>query len=393
MRGGPISFACYYGAYSPELTGGPRTILAFLSHLDPARFRPVLVTHRESPLSDGARALGVPVELVPPPGLLSAGGGAALRYSWRQRAATLRAMGPYTGELRRVLRRHAVRGVWARNVRSVMLVGPAARREGVPLVWDIGLEKPLHGAMRLIHPAALLLSTRVVTQASVQFREVVGPRLARAFASRFRVITPGVMEERVALLRAALDAGRGARTGRVVLCLGSIHPRKNQMMLLRALPELAARRPDVVVRLAGAVADEGYARSLRDFVREQGLEERVQFLGWRDDVAELMAGADVLVLPSVGEGVPQTVREALYAELPVVATPVGGIPAAVLEGETGFLVPVGDHAALADRLARVLGDAGLRAAMGERAAGLARERFSIDRWALTYQELLEEVFG
>jgi glycosyltransferase involved in cell wall biosynthesis len=106
-----------------------------------------------------------------------------------------------------------------------------------------------------------------------------------------------------------------------------------------------------------------------------------------------MAGADVLVLPSVGEGVPQTVREALYAELPVVATPVGGIPAAVLEGETGFLVPVGDHAALADRLARVLGDAGLRAAMGERAAGLARERFSIDRWALTYQELLEEVFG
>lgn len=387
MTPGPVPFACYYG-YSPELTGGPRTVLLFLSHLDPARFRPVLLTPRDSPLAQGARELGVAVELVPPPALLEARGEAGLRYSWRERAASLRALGTYTGQLRRVLRRHGVRGVWARNARSVLMVGAAARAEGVPLVWDIGFEKPRVGIMGPVYLAALLTSARVVTQASTQPAEILGPWLARAFASRIRTLSPGVDEARVALLRGVPHR----RGGRTVLCVGSLHPRKNQMMLLRALPALLARVPDAVVQLAGGVGDEGYARALHDHVRTQGLEAHVQFLGWRDDVPHLLAGADVLALPSRAEGVPHTLREALYAGLPAVATPVGGVPDCVLEGETGFLVPVDDDAALADRLALLLSDGGVRARMGERAARLAAERFSVARWSAAYQELLSGVF-
>lgn len=390
MSDGPLPFACYYG-YSPELTGGPRTVLSFLARLDPARFRPVLLTHHESPLAQGARALGVPVELVPPPAVLDVRGGRGLRYGWRQRAASLRALAGYTRELRGVLRRHRVRGLWARNARSVLLAGMAARREGVPLVWDIGFEKPARGVMLGIHAFALLSAARVVTQAASQPAEVFGPRLARLFAGRFRPLSPGVEEGRAALLRQA--AARGARTGRVVLCVGALHERKNQMMLLRALPALRARVPGAVLRLAGGEGDPAYARALHDFVRAHGLDGAVQFLGWREDVPALLADADVVALASRAEGVPHVLREALYAGLPVVGTPVGGVPDGVIEGETGFLVPVDDDAALADRLARLLSDPPLRAAMGARAARLAEERFSIARWGAAYQHLLEEVFG
>jgi phosphatidylinositol alpha-1,6-mannosyltransferase len=387
----PIPFACYYG-YSPELTGGPRTVLLFLAHLDRARFRPVLLTHRDSPLAEGARALGVPVELVPPPAILDVRDGRGLHYSWPERAASLRALAGYTGELRGVLRRHGVRGVWARNAKSVVMVGMAARRERVPLVWDIGFEKPMAGIMGPLYLAALLASARVVTQAAAQPAEVFGPRLARAFASRIRTVPPGVDEARVALLRTAAARRTGVAGRRTVLCLGALHPRKNQMMLLRALPALLARVPDAVVRLAGGPGDEGYAREVREFVQAQALQRHVELLGWRDDVPALLAEADVLAIPSRAEGVPHAVREALYAGLPVVGTPVGGIPDGVVEGETGFLVPLDDHAALADRLARLLADEGLRARMGERAAALAAQRFSIDRWSRAYQDLLADVF-
>ena len=391
MTAGPIPFACYYG-YSPELTGGPRTVLLFLAHLDPARFRPVLLTHRDSPLARGARDLGVEVELVPPPDVLAVQGERGLRYSWRERAASLAALAAYTGQVRRVLRRHAVRGVWARNAKSVLMVAAAARREGVPLVWDVGFEKPMVGIMGPLYGGALLASARVVTQSPAQPGEIFGRRLARVFASRMHSLSPGVDEDRAALLRAAA-AGRARAGGRpTVLCVGALHPRKNQMMLLRALPALLARVPHAVVRLAGGPGDARYADEVRDFVRDRRLLDHVEFLGWREDVPALLGEAQVLALPSRAEGVPHVLREALHAALPVVATPVGGVPDGVVEGETGFLVPVDDHAALADRLALLLSDDGLRERMGECGARLGQERFSVARWSRAYQELLAGVF-
>ena len=84
-------------------------------------------------------------------------------------------------------------------------------------------------------------------------------------------------------------------------------------------------------------------------IRRLGLEERVQLAGERSDVPDLLAGSDVFVLSSRSEGLPVSVLEAMAAELPVVASNVGGLAELVVDGETGMLVPPGDPAALAER--------------------------------------------
>src|SRR5947199_1437940 len=104
---------------------------------------------------------------------------------------------------------------------------------------------------------------------------------------------------------------------------------------------------------------------LEERAHELGVARNTVFLGYQEDVAPFYAAFDALVLPSVNEGTPVSVIEALAAELPVVATRVGGVPDVVRDGEDGFLVEAGATDDLADRLAQLAGDPALRARMGK----------------------------
>ena len=101
------------------------------------------------------------------------------------------------------------------------------------------------------------------------------------------------------------------------------------------------------------------------------------FVGFRRDVPRLMAACDLIVMTSRHEGLGSSLMEAQAAGKPIVATKVGGIPEIVTDGESGFLVPAGDHPAVADRLLRLLGDAALVAAMGGAGRRRAVAEFSI----------------
>lgn len=111
-------------------------------------------------------------------------------------------------------------------------------------------------------------------------------------------------------------------------------------------------------------------------LNRRGLGQRVDLLGTRDDVHDLLASADVFVLSSHSEGFPVSVLEAMAVGLPVVASDVGGVSEAVVHGETGLLVPADDPPALAEAIERLLRDAPLRFRLG--AAGLERVRRHFD---------------
>lgn len=176
--------------------------------------------------------------------------------------------------------------------------------------------------------------------------------------------------------RAALRERVGLRPGdRAVGVIANLYPVKDHATLLRAAARLVPTHPDVRFVLVG----EGDQRpALEAEARAAGIADRVLMPGRVAHEPGLPAIFDVAVLTSREEGFPNFVVEAMAAGRPVVATEVGGVPDAVVEGETGFLVTAGDDAALARSLQRLLGDAGLTARLGSAGASRARAAFHVD---------------
>jgi glycosyltransferase involved in cell wall biosynthesis len=180
-------------------------------------------------------------------------------------------------------------------------------------------------------------------------------------------------------LRAALGA-RGDRL--VILSVGRLVAEKGFPELIEAMRRVEADLWVVGERLPSDHADSVDA-AFDATKTDPALARRVRFLGYRADVADLMRAADIYTLPSHREGMPRSVLEAMMTGLPVVGTNIRGTREEVVEGETGALVPVGDTAALAAALNRLVADAPLRAAWGAkgraRALALYREELVIAR--------------
>ena len=162
----------------------------------------------------------------------------------------------------------------------------------------------------------------------------------------------------------------------VAVMVGVMRPGKGHDVLFAALPELLARHPEAVVLLAG---DGPELPRIRAAAGRFG--DAVRVLGGRDDIPDLLAAADALVLPSWSEALPTVLLEAGAAGLPVVATDVGGCPEIVEHGQTGFLIPKGNAGALAERLGFLLSSPDAARRMGERGRARVLSRFSLPRQA------------
>lgn len=192
----------------------------------------------------------------------------------------------------------------------------------------------------------------------------------------FAVSRPtGVLREAVGL---APDAPLLVSVGRLV-------PIKNHELLIGVVEQL----PGVHCAIVG---DGERRAALTAEVRARRLQDRVHFLGWRRDLPDLLADADVAVLTSANEGTPVSLIEASAAGVPVVATEVGGVSFVVRPGATGRLVPSGDGRAFADAVRALLADPALRRRLGQAGREHVRARFGsaelVGRIGSLYQELL-----
>jgi glycosyltransferase involved in cell wall biosynthesis len=173
----------------------------------------------------------------------------------------------------------------------------------------------------------------------------------------------------------ALGRGRTARSGALrVLFVGWLDRTKGVAELLDAWRQLA---PAATLRFAG---EGDMSTAARRFVAENGLAARVEFLGWLDPgrLLEEYEAADIFVLPSWSEGLPNAMIEAMASGLPVIVTTVGNIPAVLTDGRNALLIPPRDVSALQRALARLLADAELRQSLGHSAQELAASEFGVE---------------
>jgi glycosyltransferase involved in cell wall biosynthesis len=148
------------------------------------------------------------------------------------------------------------------------------------------------------------------------------------------------------------------------------------------------RNVDADLWVVGNRLDSDHGEDLEPYFANCGLGSRLRRLGYREDVPALLAAADIFALPSFFEGLPMSVIEAMLTALPVVATRVRGPREQVEDGSTGLLVPPRDVAALAAALARLAGDAALRARMGQAGRDRALVRYDEARVVARTLDLL-----
>lgn len=215
-------------------------------------------------------------------------------------------------------------------------------------------------------------------------------------AERISVIYSGVDVSRFVVgedVRAAMRAEWHAPPDElVVLAVGGLVERKGHGVLVAAAARMRMRAAGL--RLRFVIIGEGPLRgSLERAVSDARLEEVVHFAGRRTDIPRLLAGADVVALPSLHEGLGVAALEGMAAGRPVVASRVGGLAEAVLDGETGWLVPPGDAQALAERLTLVLSDVEGRRRMGGRAREWVAERYTMTRMATENERVYRMLRG
>ncbi len=160
-----------------------------------------------------------------------------------------------------------------------------------------------------------------------------------------------------------------------ILYMGQLEPEKGIYDLLEAVPDVLKAEPGAKFVLCG----NGDIERLKNICREKGILERIEFCGWvsGQDKIQILAEADLFVLPSHCEGLPVSVIEAMAAGLPVVATRVGGIPDIIEHGINGFLVNVGDTRSLADYIKELLTNNSLRERMGKVNMNKAQQTFDV----------------
>jgi glycosyltransferase involved in cell wall biosynthesis len=171
----------------------------------------------------------------------------------------------------------------------------------------------------------------------------------------------------------------------VLSMVGNLIPYKGHQDLLEALA-LASQTLQQDWRLLVIGRDDGIGQQLQAQAAALGLGDKIVFLGSRADVPQLLQASDVSLLCSHQEGFSNAILEGMAAGLPMIVTDVGGNAEAVLNGETGIVVPARDPAALAQAIARLVNDAGTRRTLGAAARERAISDFSIDRCVSRYDE-------
>ena len=360
-----------------QIGGTELNALRTAERLDRSRFALSIISLQpDGPLAERYRAAGIPVHGFP---LASLYAPSTLRQGWR---------------LARWLRREQIDILHCHDLYANIFGTPWGRIAGVRAV--IASRRWVHPVRTRALEAANRVAYRIGDRVLVNSAAVADAvRTTDHIAAGRILIVPNFVDgaafaEMPALARAALRAELGVPAdAEVVGCIARLAPVKDHATLLRAVQLVAERRPALHLVLVG----DGECRAaLEQLATELAIRDRVHFAGFRPQEPNLNHLFDISVLASLSEGFPNTLVEAMAAGRPVVATNAGGNRDAVRQ-DTGVLVPVGDEAAFAGALERLLTDRTLRQRMGTAAQAVARAEYHADSVIPRLESIYRELAG
>lgn len=352
-------------AGSAQYGGGERYLDVLFGRLDRSRFQPLLICPEPGPFVGAMQRRGIPTQVVTLSPLVNP-------------SALLRLANLLARERVTILQTHGARA----NAYGRL----AGRLAGVPIVistvhnslqdYEIGHLK--RGLYRTVLRLTLPLVDRIICVSEALKNDVVEE--CPTAADRTVTIYNGVDTAQFTPSgkRSEVRRACGVGQGPMLVVIGRLTEQKGHRFLLQALPTLLAQWPTLRCVCVG----EGELReTLSALATHLGVAQACRLTGSREDIPDILAAADVVVLPSLSEGFPFVLLEALAAGRPVVASRVNGVPELIEDGKTGRLVPPRDAGALSSALHEVLSDPDRSAAMAQEGCRLVRARFTADRMA------------
>jgi glycosyltransferase involved in cell wall biosynthesis len=372
------------GVIASSVPGGAEAVFAALLKGLGDRFEPFVVCDNQGSMIERYRSLAADLQAIPLASPRHVGAAAAIGDAIDRWSIDLVHTHLWNADLF---------GAWAATRRRRPAVSTVHGSNFLPF-GSHGAHRLRRRALSLTYRAVYRLCDRVIAPSRALADDLTTRAGVRVPADRITLVPNGLdLDETRA--RAAQDAIPSAVSAKLraplIVCIGNMFAIKGQGWLIRALPEVLRTVPGATAVFVG----DGESRlEMQRLAASLGLAERVVFTGSLDNPLPLVAKADVFVMPSLSEGLPIALLEAMALARPIVASRVGGIPEVVRDDVSGVLVPPADPAALSRAIVRVLRDGELGARLGAAARDGAERDWSsqrmVERTARVYDEVLDE---
>lgn len=305
-------------------------------------------------------------------------------------------------KLAKIIRNENIKLVHAQGYKAAFIAGLAAKKAKTPVtivtlhdfVFNEGSGKMKHLYFDIAEHFMPAMVDKIITVSKSLRKRVL--EKGKIEGSKVIVINAGVRplpggaiaSRRILNVKDMLALNTAAP---LIVTVGSLHSQKGIKYLLTAATHVLREFPNAQFLIVG----DGPQKHELDIVAEKsGIHKRVTFTGWRDDARDIMAAADIIVLPSMIEGMPYSILEAMAAGKPVVSTLTGGIPEVLIDRETGFLVPPKKPMAIAKAIIYLLQNRDIAVQMGMAGKRRSEELFDLKRTiketVAAYTDLLDE---
>ncbi len=365
----------YVDIFGDWIGGGQRSLMDLAKSLDPGHFNPVIICPEEGKFVDLIRSHSITVEIVP--------------------MGTFKTIDPISrlltfNKLAGLVKKHKIDLIHVNGLRAAIYCGAIAKYFKVPLVWHVRVPESGGVAER----AAYAFADKIIVNS-----RAVGKKFAnwRGSADKVVVIYNGINLEEFKPCERKNKLAPGLGFGEnepLVGMVGELSPKKGQKCFLEAASKVIGESPQVKFLIVGEEHDSGvYKGELTRLADKLKISQSVCFLGFRDDIAEILDSLALLVHCPEREGFGRVVVEAMALKVPVVATDAGGIPEIIKDGVNGFLIPVGDTEALAKTILGLLRDKARSGILGEAGRKTVEGSFDLKRQIKKiegiYRELLQ----
>jgi len=375
-----------------NFSGAAKNIYRLLNRINDLKLCSLLIGQKENELTKRVRELNLDVYIIPYHPALDIYGKKILNLSFSSFFQVLYGLLVYNKNLIKFFKITKPNVVWADNLRTFYFVYVAAKISGCKVILNI-MSEPKGKVAWLLHRLSLLFADVVNLEYSRQAETMFG-KLSKCSQFKRKMVTlySGVTDFEIKNNTNIRDELSLSDNKILILMAANIVPGKGQLDLIKAVEKLKVNHSNVVILIAGRSYDDypesvAYDETLKNYVRVNNLTNFVKFLGWRNDMPDLLNTVDIYASTSYSESLPDVIRDAMLAGKPIVATDVGGTFELVLP-KNGYIFQPGDVKSLIKYLDILIMDTKLRETMGEEGKRIINKYYSTTIYARNFENMV-----